>query len=701
MNNGHNIFALAVVVFVCVGCDNDTIGPPADWKLDAGLDGSPTEVGGPDTLPDGGADTDPDGDMNSDADGGLIRDADGGDEDGGDTDPAVPPQPRSNTICNDNQWCWIHPAPFPHEVDNLRSVGGEVYATARDGAVRGWQPLVWNESGFELLDKPVAPNEQIVDMTTTRDGWLALKPDGTIYDIGPDGVRDSETLEGDTYEGILGVSFEAYLAWESNGDAILRRDGQSLAYSELPSVPATTAMWEDGTLAGLGELRDQKRGFLNGDWTAYPEPGGFFDEALPALGPSPDSECGSAGLWAAWESGSVARWDDFGGEWENIVHPGGQMQSLGCDAAGGLAAVDDEGALLRWEDGGWNSQNVSRLRLNDFATAGQQTYVGGTYGTLAVASGGTIDRAGAGFRIPPSESPSYYGTGYQDIWVSPDGQTLVLAHGSGLYMGTEQGWSKMPAPGGLESDLRSSERIEIWGINGRIYAIVSSKFLRWDGSRWRPVQRGAGELSLVSAGQDLSGTLDERAWLVTNTNLYLKEPAAEWRSATPTGSSIDQRIESENLTLTAIAFDLDTSPIVAASGALYDLVDQPGGWRLSKRATTPCQTIEDVRISINSTYVVGLEGCVARNDGDGWTEYQLPDASQWPPTVFEARAYEIVTTPAGRPPLVATSVGLLGLREDGTTDIQFIGDFRDAVSGVSNAGTLALHRSGVVARYND
>jgi hypothetical protein len=630
--------------------------------------------------------------------------------DGGDTDPRLPPeyspdpaipsQPSSTTVCNDNQWCWLHPAPLPHAIDNLRTVDGRVYATAEDGAVRGWQPMVWDETGFELLDKPVPPNQEVVDMTTTVDGWLALTPGGTLYDIGPDGVRDSVTLEGDAYKGILGVSFEAYLAWESDRDAILRRDGQSLTYNELPSLPTDTAMWDDGTLWGLGELRDEKREFLNGDWTAYPEPSGFFGEELSALGPSPYSACASSGLWSASESGFSYRWDGMEGIWRDIDHAGGQVQSFGCAADGGLAAVDDTGLLLRWENETWNAESVSRLPLNDFAAADGQTYTAGPYGTMAVATGSTLDHAGGGFRLPPSESPSYYGTGYQELWVSDGGQKLVLAHGSGLYMGTEQGWSKMPAPEELESDLRTTERIEIWGVDSPKFAIVSSRFLRWDGSRWNPVERGPAPFSPNGTSMDLSGTPDGRVWLVTSTDLYRVEFAGEWRLVTDTGSRIDEQIETGNLTLTAIGFDLDTSPVVAASGTLYDLVDQRGDWVLLERAKTPCQSIEDFHISFDSTYVVGLDGCVARNDGDGWTEYQLPEASQWPPTVFEARAYEIVTPPTG-PPLVATSIGLLGLNGDGTTGIQYVGDFRDLSVSASKSAILALHRSGVVARYFD
>jgi hypothetical protein len=682
------------------GCENDRIEPGDNWRLDAGSDGNLMEVGGPDA--DGGSS---DGGPSED-DGGPVDD---GGVDGGDTDPRLPPeyspdpaipsQPSSTTVCNDNQWCWLHPAPLPHAIDNLRTVDGRVYATAEDGAVRGWQPMVWDETGFELLDKPVPPNQEVVDMTTTVDGWLALTPGGTLYDIGPDGVRDSVTLEGDAYKGILGVSFEAYLAWESDRDAILRRDGQSLTYNELPSLPTDTAMWDDGTLWGLGELRDEKREFLNGDWTAYPEPSGFFGEELSALGPSPYSACASSGLWSASESGFSYRWDGMEGIWRDIDHAGGQVQSFGCAADGGLAAVDDTGLLLRWENETWNAESVSRLPLNDFAAADGQTYTAGPYGTMAVATGSTLDHAGGGFRLPPSESPSYYGTGYLDIWTSADGETMVLAHPSGLYMGTEQGWSKMPAPPDTGSGATSDDRVDIWGLNEPLFAMIGNRLLRWNGSRWTPAVL-PGAATSDGAAIDLAGINPSEVWMASESGLNFFD-GSSWSNISEPGSSVGGFIDNRDLTLSALDIGQNGTVIVAASGALYELTGAPGNWQIRERTSTPCQEIRDVAVTEAATFVAGFSGCVARKRQGSWTEYELPAESNWPPTVFAPKAYELAPNGEGFPTLVATSVGLIGLHQDGTTGIQYVGDFRDLSVSARKSAILALHRSGVVARYFD
>ncbi|GEM_PF-3264829 len=683
MNNRLHILCVTVVAFAAVGCDSDRIEPRGNWRLDGGSDGHLMEVGGPDA----------DASL-SDADGGG---SDGGVSDGGDTDPkqppeyspdpAIPSQPASNTVCNDNQWCWLHPSPLPHSIDNLRSVDGQVYATAYDGAVRGWQPMVWDSSGFTLLDKPVAPNQEIIDMTTTPKGWIALTPDGTVHDVRPDGVPASRPHDGEDFKGLLGVSFDAYLAWESDRDAVLRINNQSLEYNALPTTPAKTTMWEDGTLWGIAELRDDKREFLSGDWVAYPEPSGFFDDEVTALGPSPTSECASAGLWIASDAGEAFRWDEFDARWNEYTHPGGQMRAIGCGTQATPTAVDDEGGLLRWSGGAWRSENVARLGLNDFVPHDGETYLAGTYGTLVRTSDSGVDHGSDGFRIPSSESPSYYGTGYQDMWVSADGQTLVLAHGSGLYMGTEQGWSKMAAPDGLESGLTQDARVEVWGLNKPQFAMVGSRILRWNGTRWQP---SALPEAATDNGRavDLTGINQSEVWLASETALFFFDGDA-WRVA----------IDARDLTVSAIEPGDDGSVIVGASGALYDVTGTEGNWRLQKRTATPCQDIRAILVTANATYVAGFSGCVARKRQGSWTEYRLPEKSDWPPTVFAPKAYEVIAGGGDLPALVATSVGLIGLNEDGTTGIQYVGDFRDLSVSGSNSAILALHRSGVVARY--
>jgi hypothetical protein len=696
--SGPCALALLVLTF---GCTQDQVG-----TFDASVDedmGQTSEVGP-------GADA---GDIAEDADGGT----DGGPDDGGDTNPdadggsmeedanlgidadPVPDEPAAQTHCNDENWCWVHPSPFPHRITELQQVGDRVFGVASASRLRGRQRVIWDGTSLELLSKPVPPGEFLQDMTTSNDGWLALDDDGVVYDLGPEGERGTRDLPSGEHRTISGTSLDSFIVHGEYAEAYVMRGGRLVTQSLPEDMQRQSVMWPNGDISGLRlPMRDPVE-YLDGTWRIFPAP---EVTDYPALGPAPGSDCSSEGIFTATEEAGLYRWDEIGMAFAAAAYDGSMITTIDCSPDGELLLTNVEGRVLTRTGEAvepWHSRTIVDRRIEDAEVQGSTLHVSSVDGEHAIVSAGQRTHLGGGFRVPQADLPEDLSSVFTGFGIHDAGEEMILSHTSGTYRGTDSGWRRMPI---ADEDLNYKATFDrIHRAHGTLFAMSDSRLWRWEGDRWVNITESALGTQQANASHSRVGP-EGNLWLWHLLDLF-RYDGDSWTNLTAEGTPLEESLDASDLRIDSVFASHDGDVVVSTDSATHTLSRQMDEWTLTKRRDVPCEDLNAYHDTADGAVWIVGDGrrCVAGFVDGEWTTYDLPPEQMRPPESFGPETATFLPQPGSDVPLLANEYGLLEPRPDGTLKPEFIGQFLDAIHLPSKGASFALTRRGVIAKYHE
>ncbi|GEM_PF-1394880 len=695
MSRKHIFVACLTLTLLSVGaCDEDTIG---GYGLDAGPDGS----------------MNPDGSPGADADGSDGPDgSDGGDNGSelpgaGNEAPVFAEQPASNAFCNAYDWCWVHPSPFPYRVNDLQAVGERVFGVTFARQVGGRAGVIWKGESMELVRLDVPDDAELQDITTSKDGWLAITPEGTVFDIGPDGLRESLTVEEDELRSIFGNSIDNFVVRAPEERGVVMRDGKTTVLDNLPGDSSSLMMGEDGRVWGLTDENSVQTAF-DGDWRLFPRPQVEGSDAdLSAFGPSPGRSCTPDSPWLADSNDAIFRWNNTSSEWVNTGGEDNRVQGFGCDTDGNVIAVDRIGRMGTFADGEWSYTQVTQRELNDSAIAGSTLHLAGIEANHAIIRNGRTTRLASGFFVPAEE---VYFSGYElsaDIWVDAQEQQVALMYTSGVYLGSEpEGWDKMWGPpyaedGGDRGELDISQTrgaSEVWGLDEPKFALTQEHVLEWVGSAWIDITTSEVEAFGIFETTDIVGSSEDDVWILLDYQVFHYD-GESWTHLTESGTQLRETLRGNRPS--SIHISADGQVLLARDGSFEQLQQGNTGWELVEVQSTPCEDdiLNRYRDEDGTLWVAGRASCAASLTDGEWTNYTFPLD---PDTItYTDRSRTWVEQPGDGPPLLVAYHGIYEPQPDGTMEVQFRGQMMDAVYIESSNATYAVHQDGVLAKFGN
>mgnify|MGYP002277057228 CR=1 FL=1 len=625
----------------------------------------------------------------------------------------VPQSPADNAYCNQDDWCWIHPAPLPHGIRDLQRVDDRVFGVAYAPELKGLQPLIWNDDQMSLLSKPVPPAEELMGMTTSKDGWLALDWEGTVYDVGPEGVRQTRELPSDFVSGISGTDIDNFVAHTSE-DVLVMRDGRLNRVDPPQGLSLrSTFMWPNGDMLGItkgGEFGDgtyETRS--DGRWRILPFAPQQASEELTAIGPLPTAPCASRGTYLGTKAvdidgseGHLYRWDTAYDAFGEVTYDGSGIRSIGCSPTGQLLLTNDDSQILTRTGTAtpyWERSSATDEPINETLVMGDDLYASSSQGDHVVLSDSNTRRLGSGFTVPDALDPLKEPLGvYSSFWVSDDGGSMVLSHDRGLFVGDDEGWSRMPSSS--EYNFQNVQNARVWGFDRPRFAASSRTLWRWDGELWVNITEQVFDTS-SQAIADLLVFGPDDVWMQADGNLYHHD-GDDWTNVSAPGSALSKRLEAEDLEMNRLLSAGNGRVLFGAGGSVYHLERDAEDWSFSLIAEPPCDLISEVfQGDDGRLWVVGRDtDCIAGRQGDRWMEYDWPDDKQVPPgSSANDRRTHWVQQPSSAAPLLITDRGILEPQPDGTFRNQFVGRAHDAVHLETPGVTLVVTDKGVVANY--
>ncbi len=173
-----------------------------------------------------------------------VRDADrdGGETDGGRDIVVFPEQPAQSAQCNADNWCWIHPSPFPYRIEELQRDGDRLLGVARTELRGDFQLFTWDGQTMDPVDLGRVDASALEDITPADGGWLSVSSagEGEVYWHGLDGTSQRVFTDGKSlgYDRITGNSPDEFVLSEVGGAGLLMHQGDSNHYMDLPGAVA-------------------------------------------------------------------------------------------------------------------------------------------------------------------------------------------------------------------------------------------------------------------------------------------------------------------------------------------------------------------------------------------------------------------------------------------------------------------------------
>ncbi len=614
--------------------------------------------------------------------------------------PVVPDAPADNALCNQYDWCWLHPAPFPHVLSELRPAGDDIHGVANSRYLTGRRSVIWDGSSLSFGPTPRRGHFGYDDMITTPDGWLAVGVSGDLVEVGPQGGRVKLELEGHDFYSLSGVSLDAFVVHRDDG-FLIDRDGEVQLRSRTEAAVTDTFMWPNGDIVSVHDSGPAEQR-LNGDWAIRTLDVSPLGPGITSIGPEPGSECATAGRFVGVGVDGLRRWDSLEGASE-VPYDGGRVTSIGCSPQGGLVIGDAEGRIhLRSAAGqDWETRRVSDEPIEDTAVLGSKLFVSSKNGKHVILDEEETTEVSSGFAIPANRTATEELGSFRDIWASPGGERLVLTHSSGVYYGTPEGWFDMSLPEGarLNAGVLNDE---VWGIERPRFAIMGESLWKWDGRTWRDqtTQAFGGD---DAAARDIAGNATDNVWVVTEGGIHHFDGDG-WTDIGDVSAAVGNSLESLDAEFRSVLINGEDDLIIGSTDGLYRLRRDSGGWQLDRYMDSGCGVTTDIaRADDGDLWVVQSNGCVARQVDGAWKERAYPYTSnRRPPHQDTDTSTVLVERPDHPDPLALTHEGILHVGDGRETHrTEFIGLMRDAVYLEKRNIVLALHRQGVVAKYFD
>lgn len=602
-----------------------------------------------------------------------------------DIDP-IPDRPPENAHCNDEGWCWIHPTPFPQRVTGLRQGDGQILGVAEYRETGFHQGVIWDGQEMELyLPDSLAPSE-LIDMTTTEDGWLGLGEFGEVHDIRPDGIHESMTLERRRYTAISGNSMDDFMvAMEDDWKVVV--DGE---VEEGPRVTrgVQSRIWPNGDMVSVDPIEQTEKGF-DGRWTKFPAPTPIFPDS--AVGPRPGGACG-ASYPAIGSRRDLLTWSGTL-PWQVAAESEEPLTSVGCSTEGRLLVGDQRGTLFERsgdECPTWDASRVLGQPISDTLVAGSKMYVAGTRGAHAIVEDGAAERLGSGLSLKGLESEERGLPYIGHIRSLEDGSQLAILDPPHWFVVTPSGVTQRrevdspdrPNPAFADQAV-GGERPKFIEQGGRLY---ERRPLRW-----------------VDRTDDVIQSEDKYA-----SQLVGQSANDVWLEARDSHRSALYHYNGEEWSSVELPEDvLDVGEMeVGPDGTLYlspwndhylykrTQPGRVGSW--VQVAEVPLRSIDDLFIDAEGVvWTLGEHGVVRYIDGE---EREYGTAGRDFKGILWGR---LVPRSDGKPPLVAAPTGIYEPQPNGRFELQLAGDFRGGTHFHSKDLTLVFTADAIAAHYDD
>jgi hypothetical protein len=533
-------------------------------------------------------------------------------------------------------------------------------------------------------------------MTTTDTGWLGLQRDGTVADIGPNGIRETVTLEGEEFRSITGVSLDRFFAINDRRTLFVRNGDTQTEYSDL----VDSGIWPNGEIWTVMN-GDQFEVRMNGAWTLYPG-GGPGVRVFGEMGPSPGSPCRGSDVFARGRPAFLYRWNSGAQTWDPVDGPDTRTHTLGCFPGGRFLATDWKQGFWVREPNGWSKHSVLERQVQDTVVHDDTLYVGGFHGNHALVTESETRTLGSGFWAPDISTPDRFERSFRDLWVSSDGEQVVLSYEGKPYRSTGDGWSLMP---GREDDRLLQPAInDICGIDEPMFGLNDEGLFRWNGQKWVEENVNGDPRDRVQ-GSELECTSEDSVWMTAGSVVYHHDGEG-WSRLGSEDSSLMSKSGLDNPTIRSMTVESNERLVVGAEHSLFELREESGEWSVQKMLETPCRYVTEHLLADDGTLWVGgwdsSDGCIASVQDGPWTQYRVPKAHLRDRRgSYRIRPRGFVSQPGTDTPLILTKSGVLQPQEDGTVKNEFMGNVLDGAYVSTPHATLVLHERGVVAKYYD
>ena len=613
------------------------------------------------------------------------------------------PQTRPDDAVCDGDWCWMYPTPFSETVEELRRVDDTVYGLAD-------APFIWGEQiRFVEVPETILDDADHFDMTVAADGWLALTDEDVVYEFGPQGVRDQYELPDGDYTFVAGHSSSLFMVGTRENGIYVRRDGSLTNIEGLEPRAETTRIWPNGQVWHVGES-DQLPADPPEWLRTFPEPevqqstGSSANPQPLTLGPSPSAPCTDDSIWVGYLNKGFYLWDESSESWEKSQSlPNANVSDLTCRSDGALVVATAGQGILVNSGESWRGLTADILAGFQTVTTLDGTVYGGGGGpgsvTLVEATDSTLTRRG--WRVLIS-GLSEVRSAFSDIWISNDESTALLTHSKGTDELTPDGARDVSANVERPHELGFGEALEteIWGVDEPAYAISKDYVLRWDGSGWT-------ETRLTSSRDaefmpiDIVGQAADDVMVATSDKIFHYD-GRTWRVAS--GS-----LDTSDSSITRMLAESDGSYLVAVGSEIHRLSGETRAWQTELVQMAPCDDITALhRDPEGALWVGGPPHCVARSTDDGWEVFepsaavraQQPDQNSRRPQDVAIEPGHFVQQPDSDMPLFGNRRGIMEPRPDGTLGLEYRHPVFDIVYMPDHNATVAVTRSGILARYH-
>jgi hypothetical protein len=695
--DGLIITVILPAMFILPACPSDSGAQPWDdfEPTDAGVDLRDADRDGGETDVRDAADAADTSDALDTTDSGPDGTSEGRDI------VVFPEQPAQSAQCNADDWCWIHPSPFPYRIEELQRDGDRLLGVARTELRGDFQLFTWDGQTMDLVDLGGVDASALEDITPADGGWLSVSSagEGEAYWHGLDGTSQRVFTDGRSlgYDRITGNSPDEFILSGVGGAGLLMHQGDSKHFMDLPGT-GRPVMWPNNEVWNVDEQPGEvSQTPLSIEWHSLPVTDELQRNSPDALGPSPTSDCAGRIIGHFGSQGFV-EWPDRDTPPMNISVKPYSANDIACGWNDEVMVLGYDGRYMQGISDGAQWNRFPSGRLYAAATLGETTYAGGEFGAFYGLSDDGVDAIHRGFR-PRGD---YFGQPqYSSLWVNRTETKAVLTHGSRTSFGNAQGWQQVPAreSEGVGSAFRF-ETTEIWGIDQPEFAISADQIYRWehdpaDGPRWVDAGLEHPESPYYEEFVDISGRSRNEVWVATYASLF-RYDGEGWREVSP------DVVEAQTNDIGAIRFDADGDLLVADSDHIYELTVSDEGWSPTAISESPCEKPSAIdRDNDGALLVAGRGLCVARRSNGTWSTFSLPDSVTAPTdsTIELERAWEFVRQPGTRPMMVATSLGLFELQKDGTLKREFVGNTLEAEYLPMSKAVWVLTTQGVLGRY--
>jgi hypothetical protein len=200
---------------------------------------------------------------------------------------------------------------------------------------------------------------------------------------------------------------------------------------------------------------------------------------------------------------------------------------------------------------------------------------------------------------------------------------------------------------------------------------------------------------------DIAGQAADDVMVATSDKIFHYD-GRTWRVAS--GS-----LDTSGSSITRMLALSDGSYLVALGSSVYQLSGKTRDWETELVKDSPCDEITALhRTPQRTLWVGGSPNCVARSTDDGWEVFepsaavrvQQPDQNpRWPYDVAIEPGH-FVQQPNSELPLFGSRRGILEPRSDGTLGLEYRHPVFDIVYMPDHNATVAVTRSGILARYH-